>query len=144
MTVLEALYLELTTDTGLTALTGTRIYAANRPELCAYPSLEYSIISENHEEALNCVPGWCSYSFQVDCYARTYTSSRAVAEQIRNVVQGRTGMFGQSGSPLTGGISVGIFGWQARDLGTEVLGDGSLLYRTICEFTIGAAETQPI
>jgi hypothetical protein len=143
MTVQQALYTTLTTSTGLTALISTRVYAANRPELCAYPAIEYSVIDEDHEECLSQIAGWCNYSFQIDIYSRTYTEARNIAEQIRLVTQAESGTLGSTGSPPTGGISVGIFGWKARDLGNEILGDGSIVYRVMCEFVIGTSETQP-
>lgn len=143
MTVQQALYTTLTSATGLTALVSTRIYATNRPEQSTYPAIEYSVIDETHEECLDGIAGWCDYSIQIDIYSRTYTEARNIAEQIRLVIQAEHGNLGDTGSPPAGGISVGIYGWKARDLGTEILGDGSLVYRVMCEFVIGTAETQP-
>ena len=85
---------ELTTyikaDAEITALIGTRYYPLLMPQLSAYPAIVYTVISEQHRNHLagNIGGGLTKSIYQFDTYSTTYLETLAIAEALRNRLDG--------------------------------------------------------
>jgi hypothetical protein len=87
MTVETELFTRLTTYPGLNALVGTRVYPNKLPQDPTLPALSYRRVSAVRPSAMGSDIGLARARFQVDVWAATYASARAVAEQLRQALQ---------------------------------------------------------
>lgn len=82
MTIEAVLFTRLSTFAGLTALVGTRIYPSVAPQNVTAPFVTYRRISAVRRSGFGQDIGIVSARFQLDAIALTYSSMRAVVEQI--------------------------------------------------------------
>ena len=91
------LYTRLSTFAGLTALVSTRIYPLICPQGVTYPAVTYQRISTMPREvAMGSDPGIARARIQVSAWGVTYSSVKAIADQIRLALEryNTTGIFG--------------------------------------------------
>jgi hypothetical protein len=82
----EALVLRLEAFGGLTALIGaapSRLYPVLLPQLAALPAVTYQEVSNDGRVKYNSQSGMAKPRYQIDCWAFTYATAAAVAEQVR-------------------------------------------------------------
>jgi hypothetical protein len=86
MTIAEALYAYLSTQAGLTALIGTRLYPVTIPQLepgaALEPTIIYRLIGRNDQTQLNGVFSIASTKWRFACLAEGYDLSHQVAETL--------------------------------------------------------------
>jgi hypothetical protein len=88
MTAEEALVARLQASPGVTALVGSRIYPMQTPQLAVMPSITYQRISTVRIQGLRGSTGLADPRIQVDCWADTYPSAKAVATEVRKSLDG--------------------------------------------------------
>lgn len=87
MSVEKAVYARLSTATGLTALTSTRIAPAVNPQGVTYPSVTFRVISEERVTAMGSDPGIARARVQVDAWSDDFAEAEPVANQVRAALQ---------------------------------------------------------
>ena len=128
-----ALYNYLSTYAGLIALTSTRIYPNVLPQSPTYPAVTFEMISGPRVHAMGSDPGLTFPRYEFTCWGSTKASARAVALQIIDALQDKTGTIGG-----TGGVTI-----QRIFLEDESDGESDPIlsrYARIVEFIIWAEE----
>ena len=87
MTIDATLYQRLSTFSGLTALTGDRLYPGVAPQSVNLPFVVWRRVSVVRYPAMGSDSGVVSVRIQFDIIAGTYSSMRAVVEQLRAALQ---------------------------------------------------------
>ena len=83
MAIQNHIYTRLSGYAGLTALVGLRIYPVVAPESPVYPLVIYTLISPDKPKTSGGTSGnQIAALYQFSCWADTYASARAVADQI--------------------------------------------------------------
>ena len=96
MGIESALYAHLTTDVGLAALVGARVYPLALPQQPTLPALTYQRISTSptqHRDSAE--PQHSRIRMQIDCWAASYDS----ALSVRAAVRAAMGTVAQASSP---------------------------------------------
>jgi len=93
----------LTSDAGVTALVGTRIYPLILPQNPTLPAISYGLISAIRDTNLSSMVGLVEVRYQFDCWALTLLEAEAMADALRAALHGFQGPVG--GSPATGNVS---------------------------------------
>ena len=93
----QALYSYLSGVAGLTALVSTRIYPLMMPQDVTLPAVTYQRISGPRVHTMGTDPGLESPRFQLSSWASSYSSVKAVAEQVRLALQDYAGTMGGAG-----------------------------------------------
>lgn len=78
----SALRARLVADITLAALVGTRVYWAERPQNSLLPAVTLLTISDGREQHLKGIETLQASRVQIDVWAATYASGRAVAEAV--------------------------------------------------------------
>jgi len=98
MTVLdESIYSYLANYSGLTALVSTRIYAFQIPQGATLPCVTFQRIDTPRtltHDSSGIGNELANPRFQFDVWATTYASAKAINEQIRAALNGKTGLIG--------------------------------------------------
>lgn len=94
MLIEEAIYGELSTDSGVTALAGTRGYPQVVPQDATLPAWAYQRISGERILAHDGVTGLARGRFQISCVASSYSGAKALAAAIRGCLDGYNGILG--------------------------------------------------
>lgn len=97
MSIRSALFTYLAGKAGVTAIVGTspvRIYPVVRPQGGDMPALTYARMSGGHDHNLQGSSGTAIPTFELDCFGDTYAQADALAEAIRQVMQGFSGTMG--------------------------------------------------
>lgn len=74
--------------TDLTALVGTRIYPMQVPQGAVLPAVTYQRISTIRAQDLRGSTGLADPRIQVDSWAESYTTAKAVAQEVRRALDG--------------------------------------------------------
>lgn len=99
----SALFSYLSGKTGVTAIVGTspvRLYPLARPQGGELPAMTYARVTGGHDHNLTAASGTAIPTFELDCFAETYAEADALAEAIRQVMQGFSGSFGTGGNAV--------------------------------------------
>ena len=129
MRIEQAIFNRLSTFAGLTALVGARIYPVRLPTRPDYPAISYFRVSRAANRTFGGNTPSASPRLQFDCWAKTYTGVKAIADQVIAALEGFSGTLGGPG-----GVDV-----QAIYLENEMdsdFEDSADLYHTILEFTV--------
>lgn len=98
MTVLdESIYSYLSNYAGLTALVSNRVYAFRIPQEATLPCVLFQRISTPRElshDSSGIGNELAHPRFQFDAFAETYASAKAINDQIRAALNGKTGLIG--------------------------------------------------
>lgn len=79
----EALSSRLTGDVAVSALIATRLYPARLPQDVTYPAVVYTRIDTEPTSAFGTAATLMNSRVQFDCWAKTYSEVKAVANAIR-------------------------------------------------------------
>jgi hypothetical protein len=92
-TIEQGITARLKGHTGLTALIGTRVFEGGIPQGETLPCVTYNRIStpRYNTHDTSGATGLASPRFQFDAWAATYTSARAISDQIRSALNGYKG-----------------------------------------------------
>lgn len=80
--VIKSVRQYMLTKTAITDLVGQRIYQGRLPQSATMPAVVLSITSEDYKHVLGGLDGLVFTRIQVECYAASSESSRAVADAI--------------------------------------------------------------
>lgn len=72
----------------------SRIYPILRPQDDALPALTYTRMTGGHGHNLKQSSGWAIATFEIECLAETYAAADALAEIVRQKMQGFSGLMG--------------------------------------------------
>lgn len=116
----------LTGNAGVSALVGTRVHWIERAQGGGLPSITLTGISRGENYSLHGRDGLATRRVQVDCWAETYASAKAVEAAVIAALSG-----------YSGGIFQGIFLLSARDM-REASGsdDFARIFRASLDFSI--------
>lgn len=85
----KAVYSRLSSDSGVSALVGTRIYPWDAaPQDPTIPYIVYVVESSDPVESLRGSSGLCYSDVRIDCVADRYLVSHEIAEAVRLALQG--------------------------------------------------------
>lgn len=90
MSLETKLYTLLSGDAGVSALVSNRIYPLAAPQQADLPFVVYTRISSGREYTLSGATGLENPRMQVDCYAETYSSAKAISEAVVTAVRAAT------------------------------------------------------
>lgn len=79
-------------DTSLAGLVAARVYPVQLPQAPTYPSLTISKISAIRFPHLTGASGLVQARFSVTCWGATVTASLALADVVRNILNGRNAL----------------------------------------------------
>jgi len=100
----EGLHSYLSTYAGITALIGARVYSMRIPQGATMPCLTYQRISTpriNTHDNSGIAGDLTSPRFQFDAWGNTYASVKAINDQVRAALNGKTGSIGTAPSNIT-------------------------------------------
>lgn len=86
-----ALFKHLSTQAGVTALVGTRIYPLVLPQNVAYPAIRYQRISTPRVYSKSGPSGDSRPRLQIDCWALTYGDAKRLADAVETAMKGFAG-----------------------------------------------------
>lgn len=115
MTIGETIFSTLTADSGVTAIVSNRVYPVVIPQKGTLPAITYQRVSGRRENGISGAGELVAVRVQVDCWAESYSSVRALADAASAAL-----------------IAAGFLPVGDRD-GFE---DEVLVHRVILEFTI--------
>jgi len=102
-TIEQGLLSYLTGYTGLTGIISTRVYWMTKPAGVTYPCMTYQRISTpripTHDTSGS--TGVAYPRFQFDAWATTYASAKAITDQLRAALNGKTGSIGSGTNAIT-------------------------------------------
>ena len=132
------LFAYLNADAPLTVLVGARIFPQIAPPSASFPRVTITRIVNGHERHMLASSGLSRATYQIDSWALNSPSVEAVAEALRNALDGFIGK-------LMGGIDIrSIFLVDEND-NIEEPTDGSdnSIYRISQDYTINHRESIP-
>lgn len=91
----------LNTFAGVTALVASRIYPLVLPQEPTYPAITFSRVSSQRIEGVYTDYGMARVRIQITCWALTYDSAKAVAEQVRIALE-------RYGTAVSGTLIAGV------------------------------------
>lgn len=130
------------TKSGITSLIGARMYATKMPQSNrTFPCVVYTQVSEVPGHTLAGAADYSQTRMQLDSYAETKIASRAVAEALRNQLQGfpTTSASSMGASTVSSCVFLG-----ARDLYDEPRDASDVgLYRTSSDYWFRHSQSAP-
>ncbi len=94
MTIETALFSHLSVQAGITALVSTRVYATVPPSDPTYPFITFQIFSDVPEHDMSGAVGLTQVKVQIDAWAFLVAEQQAIAEAVRNELDGFRGALG--------------------------------------------------
>lgn len=94
MTIEEGFVAYVLAQSAITTLIGTRIMPAPLRQDSDLPAVSYQLISQRDDVLHDGPQGLPDARLQLDCWADSYASARALAEAIRTAVHAYRGMMG--------------------------------------------------
>lgn len=128
----QAIYERLTTYAGLAALVGARVYPVILPQSPALPAVTYTKVTNEHVQSHGGASGLAMPRFQVDSWATTYASAKAVAEQVRLALLG-----------FRGAVAGVLIGGVLAETETDVYEPETRIYRVSQDYRIAHEEAVP-
>jgi len=130
-----AIYTILKDTSAVSSLVGARIYPLKAPPKVTKPFVTYQRISGDRWRSFDGPTGTAQPRIQVDCYATTYAAAKALADAIRQNLDGYAGtVTTTSGAVRIGGISL----MTDRDLFEDDI--DPVLYRVSMDFMVTHGE----
>jgi hypothetical protein len=87
-TIETVLYSILTADVGVSSLIATRLYPLIIPQGVNMPAMTYQKISGQWQIQMSGPHNMSRERFQFNCWAKTYSETRALAEAVRDLLNG--------------------------------------------------------
>ena len=100
----EGLHSYLSTYAGMVALIGDRVYPLRMPQNATLPCLTYQRISTpriSTHDTSGATGDLTNPRFQFDAWGSTYASVKAINDQVRAALNGKTGSIGTAPSNIT-------------------------------------------
>lgn len=94
MTIEAGLYAHLLTDSGVTALVGTRIYPLLVPQDADLPAIAYQRISGPRDHTHDGSSGLAFARMQLTFVASSYDDAKSLGEAVRAAIDGHKGSMG--------------------------------------------------
>ncbi|MDB4312006.1 DUF3168 domain-containing protein [bacterium] len=88
MSIETDLYATLSTDAGVIALCGTRIYPNLAPESAARPYITYQVITGGKLSTITGVDDMTRKRIQLNCNADTYAESKSLSDAVFTALEG--------------------------------------------------------
>ena len=88
MSLETGLYSALSADATVSGLVGARIYPEIMPFDVTYPAISYQRISTARYQTLESVDDFTQVRIQVDCWDSTYSGVKALANAVKNAIDG--------------------------------------------------------
>lgn len=132
----EGLVSYLSTYAGLVALISTRVYPVRIPQGATLPCLTFQRISTPRiltHQTSGATGDLAHPRFQFDAWATTQKAAKAITDQVRAALNGKTGAIGAGASAVT--IRAALVDNESPEYDTE-----SELYRSRSDFTIWQEE----
>lgn len=128
----------LLTKAGVTNLVGTTgIYCQKVDQGVDPPYIVIYRIGAEHGHTLTKASGWALARLQIDCFATSFPSAEAIAEAVRQVLQGLSGTFG------TTVVSSVVLDTDGDDFSVSNTGDDVGTYRVHADYRMLYAESIP-
>lgn len=137
MSIKQSVLAYLLTKTGVTSLVVDRIYTGLRPQGEALPAITIHKISAGPEHDLDGAAGNANPRIQIDCWAGTDLEADALAEAVRNAMDGFTGTMGSHH------IDVALLDDGSDDQAVPIDGSDVSTYRVTQDYLIRHTESQP-
>lgn len=90
----DALFEELKDNTGVSALVGTKVFYGVTPESRLLPAIIINQIGGDHDHHMGGANGLTRRDVQITSYAKKPKDAEAVAESVRNAIDGFHGTMG--------------------------------------------------
>ena len=94
MTIETALYSHLSTQVGITAIVGTRIYATVPPSSPTFPFITFQVFSDVPEHHMDGAVGLTRVLMNIEVWAFVVAEQQAISEALRNELDGFRGAMG--------------------------------------------------
>lgn len=120
----------LLADSNISALVGTRIYGGKLPQDVTYPAISYARISGERVHKLTGAGDRAVPRIQYDCWAESYTGAKALADLLRQRLNGASGTIGST-----------VVGMSRLDGEREFYDDGGVVHRVSLDFFVSYQET---
>ncbi len=121
----------LTSNAGVTALVGSRVQWALRPDARALPALSLHRIGGERDRTMSGRTGLVSSSLQIDCWGRTYAEAKALSRAVILALP--------HAQTVVGGVVLqGIF--PDREADSFEGNDPTPLFRTRLDFSVWHSE----
>lgn len=91
MTMEASLFSYLSTNAGITAIIGTRVYPGIIPQSGVQPCIVYNKQSRTRQQLFCGTDGLLSTRLEIDCYADSYIKSVALANAVTAALQDFSG-----------------------------------------------------
>lgn len=88
---------------------GGRMYPETLPQMPTLPAITYQVVSEWRRPTMHGTDGLPRTRVQVDCWARTSLEARAIADAVREAVDGFSGLMGSPGTEIGGLFAANTF-----------------------------------
>ena len=94
MSIATAMFSHLSSQAGITALVGTRVYATVPPSDPTYPFITFQVFSDAPEHHMGGAVGLTIVKMQIDAWAFLVQEQQDISEAIRNALDGFRGLMG--------------------------------------------------
>lgn len=97
----EALYTQLTGDSDISNLIGTRVFPSVAPQNATTPYIIYNKTAETFDHAMRVDPNIASPRYNISSYSTSYSQSRTMAKMVEDNLRDFTGSMGPSSEPIS-------------------------------------------
>lgn len=144
MTGEQAIYVRLMGQSSITALIGDRVYpnaAPQKSDAEILPYVVYHAVDKTHEHHMKGSSGVCWSRVQLDIFAGTYARVKQVAEAIRLVLQGFSGVVTVGTTPVR--IDSCFLNLELDEYDAPIDGGQKGRHRVIQDYRVGYYEAIP-
>lgn len=92
MTIEQALFTHITTDSTIAALMGLRLYPNKIPQGQPLPAAQYTQQAGKREHTMQGPAGMVDSEYTIICYGTTYAAAKELAEAVRKRMDGFSGV----------------------------------------------------
>lgn len=96
MSIETAIYTAITSDSGLSAIVGTRVYQVKMPDNVTMPAISYQTLSGTVVESFTGFSNLSSPIISLDCWAKSAGVAKDMATKLRTLFLGLTGSYGDT------------------------------------------------
>jgi hypothetical protein len=96
MSLETGLYTAITSDGTVAALVSTRVYPEFMPQGVTYPAITYQRVSTVRTQLLSGIDNFTQVRVVVDCWDSSYSGAKALADAVKNALDGVTVLGAQS------------------------------------------------
>lgn len=119
MAVEQAIYSILSTDAAVIALVATRIHPGQLCQADTMPAIAYTQTAGPRDQVMDGPTGLVDSTFEIDCFAATYSDSRDLADAVRVALDGYADT--AAGTEIQASMMINELDQPAIKAGTDVL-----------------------